>query len=152
MSNVFQCMMDLNDNPASALCAPLRLQDTDSDKPTLTPSYSSDLDKTAASLIFRKRKKNLQKDPQSIDWRGWTLADMLEVVCPPEGIQEEPQLPLSGLTNGFLIINCSGVILTIICLIIIQVHDVILLGTDFLVIMMMIKTVANDDDVMMKMN
>ena len=77
---------------------------------------------------------------------------MLEVVCPPEGIQEEPQLPLSGLTNGFLIINCSGVILTIICLIIIQVHDVILLGTDFLVIMMMIKTVANDDDVMMKMN
>ena len=77
---------------------------------------------------------------------------MLEVVCPPEGIQEEPQLPLSGLTYGFLIINCSGVILTIICLIIIQVHDVILLGTDFLVIMMMIKTVANDDDVMMIMN
>ena len=52
---------------------------------------------------------------------------MLEVVCPPEGIQEEPQLPLSGLTYGFLIINCSGVILTIICLIIIQVRVVILL-------------------------
>ena len=77
---------------------------------------------------------------------------MLEVVCPPEGIQEEPQLPLSGLTYGFLIINCSGVILTIICLLIIQVRDVILLGADFLVIMMMIKTVANDDDVMMIMN
>ena len=56
---------------------------------------------------------------------------MLEVVCPPEGIQEEPQLPLSGLTYGFLIINCSGVILTIICLIIIQVRDVILFWTAF---------------------
>ena len=79
---------------------------------------------------------------------------MLEVVCPPEGNQEEPQLPLSGLTYGFLIINCSGVILTIICLLIIQVRDVIFLGTDFLVIMIMIKTVqvANDDDVMMIMN
>ena len=55
-------MMDLNDNPASALCAPLRLQDTDWDKPTHTPSYSSDLDKTAAGLMFRKRKNNLQKD------------------------------------------------------------------------------------------
>ena len=77
---------------------------------------------------------------------------MLEVVCPPEGIQEEPQLPLSGLTYGFLVINCSGAILTIICLIIIQVRDVILFWTDFLVIMMMIKTVANNDDVMMIMN
>ena len=56
---------------------------------------------------------------------------MLEVVCPPEGIQEEPQLPLSGLTYGFLIINCSGIILTIICLIIIQVRDVILFWTAF---------------------
>ena len=55
-------MVDLNDNPASALCAPLRLQDTDSDKLGLEPSYSSDLDKTAAGLIFRKRKKYLQKD------------------------------------------------------------------------------------------
>ena len=70
---------------------------------------------------------------------------MLEVVCPPEGIQEEPQLPLSGLTYGFLIINCSGVILTIICLIIIQVPDVILFGTTLF-------GGDDDDDVMMIMN
>ena len=49
-------MMDLNDNPASALCAPLRLQDTDSDKPTLTPSYNSELDNAGACLRFRKRE------------------------------------------------------------------------------------------------
>ena len=52
-------MVDLNDNRASALCVPLRLQDTDSDKLGLEPSYGSDLDKTSARLIFRKRKKNL---------------------------------------------------------------------------------------------
>ena len=52
-------MMDLNDNPASALCASLRLQDTDSDKPGLEPSHSSELDKAGARLRFRKRKKDL---------------------------------------------------------------------------------------------
>ena len=52
-------MMDLNDNPASALCAPLRLQDTDSDKPTVTPSYSSDFRQNCSRPHIQKEKKEL---------------------------------------------------------------------------------------------
>ena len=59
--------MDLNDNPASALCAPLRLQDTDSDKPTLTPSYNSELDKAGAGLRFRKKRKRPYNNTPATD-------------------------------------------------------------------------------------
>ena len=51
--------MDLKNNPGSALCAPLRLQDTDSDKPTVTPSYSSDFRQNCSRPHIQKEKKEL---------------------------------------------------------------------------------------------